>query len=63
MDRALRCQHCQEVIGVYERMIVLSNGEPRSTSRAAEHNSGDQVGECYHRSCYAQAYGQNPDLE
>ncbi len=63
MGRTLRCQHCQLVIGVYEPMIVLTDGEARSTSRAAERDSGDPLDECYHRSCYAQAYGQDPDLK
>ena len=63
MDRTLRCQHCQHVIGSYEPMIVLTDGEARSTSRAAEHDRGEPVGESYHRTCYAQAFGQNPDLE
>jgi hypothetical protein len=63
MDRTLRCQHCQLVIGVYEPMIVLTDGEACRTSRAAQHDSGNPVGECYHHACYAQAYGQNPDLE
>jgi len=63
MHRTLRCHHCQHVIGVYEPMIVLTDREARSTSRAAEHHSGEPVGECYHHACYAQAYSQNPDLE
>jgi hypothetical protein len=63
MDRTLRCQHCRLVIGLYEPMIVLADGEARRTSRAAEHDRGELVGECYHHACYAQAYGQNPDLD
>ena len=49
-----RCRHCGEVIGVYEPMIVLREGRPRRTSRAAEATSSTS-GECYHEDCYAQA--------
>jgi hypothetical protein len=63
MDSTLRCQHCRHVIGVYEPMIVLTDGEARSTSRAAEQECGAVVGECYHDACYAQAFSQSPDLE
>jgi hypothetical protein len=36
MNGTLRCQDCEDVIGVYEPMIVLIDGQARSTSRAAE---------------------------
>jgi hypothetical protein len=59
MDRTVRCHHCEDVIGVYEPMIVLADGQARSTSRAAEPDHGEPVGECYHRACYTQVHGQN----
>jgi hypothetical protein len=60
MDRTLRCHHCQDVIGVYEPMIVLADGQARGTSRAAEQDNGPPVGECYHHACYTQVHGQDP---
>jgi hypothetical protein len=60
MDRTLRCHHCEDVIGVYEPMIVLTDGQARSTSRAAEQGGRGLVGECYHHACYAEAHGQDP---
>ena len=69
MNRPLRCQQCNDVIGMFEPMIVLSGGQARMTSRAAEKDraadGGDPpMGECYHRFCYAQAYSQEsvPEL-
>src|SRR5271167_3136598 len=52
-DMTLRCWHCEDVIGVYEPMIVLEDGRPRSTSRAAERDGASLVRECYHPACYA----------
>jgi hypothetical protein len=60
MIRTLRCRHCEDVIGVYEPMIVLDNGRARDTSRAAEQDDAGLVGECYHSACYAQAHGESP---
>jgi hypothetical protein len=50
-----RCHHCGDVIGTYEPMIVVADGETRNTSRAAELATGEPTGECYHQSCYAHA--------
>jgi hypothetical protein len=58
MNAAPRCQRCKDVIGVYEPMIVLSEGRARDTSRAAEAGGASPVGECYHHACYAQAHGE-----
>lgn len=52
----LRCVHCEDVIGVYEPMIVLHNGRARTTSKAAEQDGmGSFPGECYHAACYEPA--------
>jgi hypothetical protein len=59
MDRRWRCQ-CGDVIGVYEPMIVLTDGQARITSRAAEQDDRGLIGECYHHTCYAEAHGQDP---
>jgi hypothetical protein len=56
----MRCLHCGEVIGVYEPMVVLVDGQARSTSRAAaEQDEEALAGERYHHACYAQAHGQD----
>jgi len=63
MNRPLRCQHCNDVIGVYEPMTVLVGGDVRESSRAAEKDSALAMGECYHRACYVEVSGQDPDGE
>jgi hypothetical protein len=49
----VRCGHCGAVIGVYEPMIVVRDGDAWETSRAAEplplHGA-----EFYHRDCFAE---------
>jgi hypothetical protein len=52
MAPKLTCDHCDEVIGVYERMIVVVGGEARETSRAAEPLLVTEPAERYHRACY-----------
>jgi hypothetical protein len=57
MNSPLRCPPCGDVIGVYEPMIVLTDGQARITSRAAEPDDWEPVGECYHDACYTQTLG------
>lgn len=57
MHSRLRCRHCNDVIGVYEPMIVLKDGQAHETSRAVEQDTGP-IGECYHQECYAQVQGE-----
>lgn len=52
MDLALRCQRCGDVIGAYEPMIVLEDGDARETSKAADPKAASERGEHYHRDCY-----------
>jgi len=49
----LRCVHCQELIGIYEPMVVVADGVPVRTSGAAL--SGDELlaGEHFHSDCFA----------
>jgi hypothetical protein len=63
MNRTVRCQQCDDVIGVYEPMIVFSDKQARGTSRAAEQAAGGPVGECYHQACYLRINGKDPDCE
>jgi hypothetical protein len=60
MNRTPRCRHCEDVIGVYEPMVVLADGRARRTSRAAEQDLGEHMDECYHHACYVQAHGEHP---
>ena len=62
MDGTLRCRHCGDVIGVYEPMIVLCNGHARRTSRAAEPDVGEELGEYYHHACYVRVHGEYSSL-
>ncbi len=62
MDKTFRCHHCADVIGVYEPMIVLTDGQARSTSRATEQGDREPVGECYHSACFTQAHGEHDVL-
>ena len=46
------CAHCEEVIGAYEPMILLVDGEPHRTSSVAEQDRDLLASECYHAACY-----------
>jgi hypothetical protein len=49
----LRCEHCGEVIGVYEQFVHVVNGEARETSRAGEPDLVSKGGgSTYHASCF-----------
>jgi hypothetical protein len=52
MSKALRCRRCDEVIGAYEPLVVLVDGQARETSRAAEPDLQGSAGECYHGACF-----------
>jgi hypothetical protein len=60
MNETWQCHHCDNVIGVYEPMVVLIDGRTRNTSRAAERDHEPLAGECYHHTCYALLYGDAP---
>jgi len=47
----IRCRQCGDLIGVYEPLILLTDGHPRETSRAAHPNTADGA-QCFHRQCY-----------
>ncbi len=52
MALRVTCDHCAEVIGVYEPAIVVIDGQVRETSRASEPMVRWGPGERYHSSCY-----------
>jgi hypothetical protein len=63
MNGTVRCQQCDDVIGVYEPMIVFNDKQARGTSRAAEQAVGGPVGECYHQACYLRINAKDHDCE
>lgn len=54
------CDYCGEVIGVYEPIVVIVDGEVQETSRAAEQVVTAVRALRYHRDCYAQRSAQSP---
>lgn len=52
MIQKLMCDHCGGVIGVYEPVVVIVDGEARTTSRAAEEAVVARPGPRYHVDCY-----------
>lgn len=61
MTQKIRCHHCDDVIGVYEPMIVVHSGEVRETSRAADPTLNTEAGEHYHRRCYLERFDPEVD--
>ena len=49
---ALRCQHCSDLIGVYEPLVVLEDGVPVRTSRAAAASQPLDTRSCFHAECF-----------
>lgn len=60
MTPRLTCDHCAEVIGVYEPVVLVIDGAARETSRAAEPTIGSEPRECYHQACYLERFGAVP---
>lgn len=53
MEQKPRCRHCGDVIGTYEPMIVLVDGQPRRTAIAAgAHSLALDDRQCFHDACY-----------
>jgi hypothetical protein len=59
-EETLRCNRCGDVIGTYEPMVVLADGQARETAKAAEQDIARSIGECYHHACYTQTHGEHP---
>jgi hypothetical protein len=51
----LRCRHCEDVIGAYEPMVIITHHGPLETSLAADPALYETEHPCFHRVCYAQA--------
>lgn len=48
----VRCKRCGEVVGVYEPMIVVADGDAHRTSLAASGRAAVEAAECYYAACY-----------
>jgi hypothetical protein len=48
----MRCQHCGDVIGVYERLVTVGPWGWRVTSLAAEPGLGLAGAFCFHAACH-----------
>jgi hypothetical protein len=55
----LRCNHCGDVIGVYEPLVMLTHHEARETSLAAQPDLPAR-GEYFHRACHPQRHEDTP---
>jgi hypothetical protein len=54
MPEPMTCRHCDDVIGTYEPMVLVTDGCPRTTSVAAEPHISSEPGERFHRACYSE---------
>ncbi len=60
MESWVRCSHCREPVGIYEPIVVLDDGEPVLTSRAAEPNRPLNEERCLHEDCFRELQGDAP---
>ena len=53
-----RCAHCGDVIGVYERLVLVAGERAEQTSRAAQPSLSDGApGLLFHAACYGPLQG------
>lgn len=50
----IRCAHCDDVIGVYEPIVVVTGIDVRETSLAAERELTSAPGQRYHATCWVE---------
>jgi hypothetical protein len=48
----LRCDRCRDVIGAYEPVVALLEGNPVRVSRAAAEDRQLAGGPCFHEGCF-----------
>lgn len=51
-DEQWRCAQCADLIGAYEPVVTIEDGQARLTSRRAELRTGRRPSEHYHEACY-----------
>jgi hypothetical protein len=54
------CEHCGDVIGIYEPLVACAADGERTTSRAAEPELEAAAGAYYHRDCFTHARSPSP---
>ena len=59
-DKPPHCDHCHGVIGVYEPLVALLDGQVIETSRAARADAAALGEGCYHRACYVHRHRGPP---
>lgn len=52
----LRCQHCNDVIGAYEPMVVENHHGVHETSLAADPGLYETEHPCFHRACWIETH-------
>src|SRR5579875_3787550 len=55
--RWLFCRHCNDLIGVYEPMVLMTPELNYETSLASDPSLYQTEHRCYHRTCFDQAAG------
>ena len=55
MSEPLRCSHCGDVIGVYEPLITVVEGQPHRTSRLADPLLTAREAGCFHPRCFEES--------
>jgi hypothetical protein len=55
VDQSMTCEHCGDVIGIYEPLVLLFDGRARTSSAAAEPQIGEGPGGRFHRACYPES--------
>jgi hypothetical protein len=54
----LRCRDCEDIIGAYEPMVVVTHHGPQETSLAADPALYETEHPCFHRACYVATHGE-----
>lgn len=55
--RRPHCEHCQDVIGVYEPLVLVTDSGCYETSLTAEPDLYETEHLCYHRACFDKTHG------
>jgi hypothetical protein len=63
MSEMLRCAHCGDVIGVYEPLVALVDGQALETSRTVEGFSSATAQTCFHRACFYELHNGEVEVD
>jgi len=59
MTEIMRCRHCGDVIGAYEPLVALRDGQPQVGSRLTLEDRQWGEAACYHRRCFIERHGES----